>query len=35
MLAAQGLRMGAVLVTHNTAEFSRVPRLEWKDWQEG
>lgn len=33
MLAAQALRLGAVLVTHNTAEFSRVPQLAVEDWQ--
>lgn len=22
-----------ILVTHNTAEFSRVPGLQYKDWQ--
>jgi tRNA(fMet)-specific endonuclease VapC len=33
MLAAQALRLGAVLVTHNTAEFSRVPHLAVEDWQ--
>jgi predicted nucleic acid-binding protein len=33
MLAAQALRMGAVVATHNTAEFSRVPRLDREDWQ--
>lgn len=33
MLAAQALRMGAVLVTHNTAEFARVPNLTVEDWQ--
>ena len=33
MLAAQALRHGAVLVTNNTAEFSRVPNLAVEDWQ--
>jgi predicted nucleic acid-binding protein len=33
MLAAQSLRLGAVLVTHNTAEFARVPQLTLEDWQ--
>lgn len=33
MLAAQALRLGAVLVTHNTAEFARVPHLAVEDWQ--
>lgn len=33
MLAAQALRLGAVLVTHNTAEFKRVPNLLVEDWQ--
>lgn len=33
MLAAQALRLGAVLVTNNTAEFARVPSLNVEDWQ--
>lgn len=33
MLAAQAVRMGAILVTNNTAEFSRVPNLAIEDWQ--
>jgi tRNA(fMet)-specific endonuclease VapC len=33
MLAAQALRLGAVIVTHNTAEFARVPHLTVEDWQ--
>lgn len=33
MLAAQALRLGAVLVTNNTAEFARVPSLAVEDWQ--
>lgn len=33
MIAAQALRLGAVVVTHNTTEFSRVPHLVIEDWQ--
>jgi tRNA(fMet)-specific endonuclease VapC len=33
MLAAQALRIGAILVTNNTAEFVRVPGLIVEDWQ--
>jgi tRNA(fMet)-specific endonuclease VapC len=33
MLAAQALRMGAVVVTNNATEFARVPGLNVEDWQ--
>lgn len=33
MLAAQALRMGAVLVTHNGTGFRRIPNLAVEDWQ--
>jgi tRNA(fMet)-specific endonuclease VapC len=33
LLAGQALSLGAVFVTHNTAEFSRVPGLRIEDWQ--
>jgi tRNA(fMet)-specific endonuclease VapC len=33
MLADQALRLGAVVVTHNAAEFRRVPILVVEDWQ--
>jgi len=34
-IAAIALANGLVLVTHNTAEFSRVDGLKLKDWEEG
>jgi tRNA(fMet)-specific endonuclease VapC len=33
LLAGQALALGATLVTHNTAEFSRVPGLTDENWQ--
>lgn len=33
LIAAQALRLNAVVVTHNTAEFQRVPGLKVEDWQ--
>jgi tRNA(fMet)-specific endonuclease VapC len=33
LLAGHALALGAVLVTHNRREFSRVPRLVIEDWQ--
>ena len=33
LLAGQALALGATLVTHNTAEFSRVPGLTVENWQ--
>jgi tRNA(fMet)-specific endonuclease VapC len=33
MLAAQALRLGAVLVTNNIMEFARVPGLGAENWQ--
>ena len=33
LIAAQALRLGATVVTHNLREFSRVPGLKIEDWQ--
>lgn len=33
MLAAQGLRLGATVVTSNAEEFARVPGLSLENWQ--
>ena len=33
LIAAQALRLGATIVTHNVREFSRVPGLHYEDWQ--
>ena len=35
LLAGHALALGAVLVTHNVREFTRVPRLVVEDWQLG
>ncbi len=32
LIAAQALTRGALLVTHNPSEFSRVSGLRWVDW---
>ena len=34
MLAAQALRLGAVVVTHHRPEFQRIPDLGVEDWQD-
>ena len=33
LIAAQALRLGATVVTHNGREFARVPGLKCEDWQ--
>lgn len=33
MIAATAIANELTLVTHNRAEFSRVPGLEWEDWE--
>lgn len=33
LIAAQALRLGATVVTHNLVEFKRVPKLKVVDWQ--
>jgi tRNA(fMet)-specific endonuclease VapC len=33
LIAAQALRLGATVVTHNIREFRRVPHLKVEDWQ--
>jgi tRNA(fMet)-specific endonuclease VapC len=33
MIASIALANSLILVTHNTSEFSRVPRLKLEDWQ--
>ena len=32
LIATHALALGAVLVTHNTREFKRVPKLVIEDW---
>lgn len=34
LIAATALRHGAVLITRNMREFSRVPGLQWINWHE-
>jgi tRNA(fMet)-specific endonuclease VapC len=33
LIAGQALARGLTLITHNTREFRRVPRLLWEDWE--
>ena len=32
-IAAAAIERGLILVTHNVAEFSRVPNLKMEDWE--
>ncbi len=32
LIAAQGVRRGAIVVTSNASEFARIPELRWEDW---
>ena len=32
LIAVHAVRRNAILITANTAEFSRVPGLQWEDW---
>lgn len=34
MIAAQGISRGLTVVTHNTSEFQRVPKIRLEDWVE-
>jgi len=34
LIAGQAVARDMILVTHNTQEFGRVPRLRLEDWQE-
>ena len=34
MIAAQGVRYGLTVITHNTSEFLRVPGIKVEDWVE-
>ena len=33
LIAGQAIARGMILITHNTEEFGRVPRLQLEDWQ--
>jgi tRNA(fMet)-specific endonuclease VapC len=33
LIAGQALARDLTLITHNTSEFRRVPRLLWEDWE--
>lgn len=34
MIAAQGIARKLTVITHNTKEFSRIPRIQFEDWIE-